>query len=191
VFFGFGLGAVSATLIGSLTGFSSSARAYLDPFLQAIRNIPSMAWVPVFILWFGIAETGKIALVALGGFFPVYLNLMEGIRSVDRKLIEAAWVCGFRGYRLFYSIYFRSTLACYMVGLRQGLALAWMFVVAAEIMGSSCGLGYLLVDGESTGRLATLIVSFILFAICGKFTDALLVLASDHILYWRDITSKN
>lgn len=85
---GFGLGTLVATVLGSLTGYSRQAYAYLDPLLQALRNIPSIAWVPLFILWLGIYESSKVTLIAVGVFFPVYLNLMSGIQGVDRKLVE-------------------------------------------------------------------------------------------------------
>ncbi|SDT97227.1 sulfonate transport system permease protein [Verrucomicrobium sp. GAS474] len=187
---GFALGAAAATLLGSLAGFSRSLRAFLDPTLQAVRNVPSMAWVPLFLLWFGIAETGKLALIALGAFFPIYLNLMEGVRAVDRKLVEAGRTHGFSGLALLRSVHVPAALPAYLVGLRQGLALAWMFVVAAEIMGASRGLGFLLIDGETTGRPATLLASFLLFAACGKGTDALLARASTRLLRWQDTHSE-
>jgi sulfonate transport system permease protein len=85
---GFGLGVLAATVLGALTGYSATARRVLDPTLQALRNIPSIAWVPLFILWFGIFEASKVALIATGTFFPVYLGLMTGIGDVDRKLVE-------------------------------------------------------------------------------------------------------
>ena len=92
---GFGLGLVLATLAGALTGFSARARRLLDPTLQALRAIPSIAWVPLFILWFGIFEASKVALIATGAFFPIYLGLMTGIQGVDRKLVEVGRVYQF------------------------------------------------------------------------------------------------
>ena len=89
---GFGLGLVLATALGALTGFSTRARQILDPTMQALRAIPSIAWVPLFILWFGIFESSKVALIATGAFFPVYLSLMTGIHAVDRKLVEVGRV---------------------------------------------------------------------------------------------------
>ncbi len=94
VLVGFGLGTLLATVLGALTGYSRAAHRLLDPLLQALRNIPSLAWVPLFILWLGIDELSKIALIAVGIFFPVYLNLMTGIQGVDRKLVEVG-----RAYR--------------------------------------------------------------------------------------------
>jgi sulfonate transport system permease protein len=184
---GFAAGVITATFLGAVTGFSRLSRELLDPLLQSLRSIPSMAWVPLFILWLGINESSKISLIALGVFFPVYLNLMNGVQNVDRKLVEVGLVAGFRGAELVWRIILPASLPAYLVGLRQGLALGWMFVVAAEIMGASRGLGYLLIDGEATGRPAIMIASVILFGICGKLTDSLLVTLSARLLRWQDV----
>jgi sulfonate transport system permease protein len=187
VIIGFATGVLAATLLGAVTGFSRLTRELLDPLLHSLRSIPSMAWVPLFILWLGINESSKISLIALGVFFPVYLNLMNGVQNVDRKLVEVGLATGFRGAQLVWRIILPASLPAYFVGLRQGLALGWMFVVAAEIMGASRGLGYLLIDGESTGRPAIMIASVILFGICGKLTDSLLVIVSARWLGWQDL----
>ncbi len=146
-----------------------------------------MAWVPLFLLWLGIGESSKIALIALGAFFPVYLNLMNGVRNVDRKLVEAGLANGFRGLTLAKAVILPASLPAYLVGLRQGLSLGWMFVVAAEIMGASRGLGYLLIDGQTTGRPAIMMLSVILFAICGKLSDGVLARLSERWLSWQDV----
>jgi sulfonate transport system permease protein len=184
---GFAIGIFAATLLGAFTGYSSIARRFLDPLLQSLRSIPSMAWVPLFLLWLGIGESSKISLIALGAFFPVYLNLMNGVRSVDRKLVEAGLANGFRGFALAKVVILPASLPAYLVGLRQGLSLGWMFVVAAEIMGASRGLGYLLIDGQATGRPAIMMSSVILFAICGKVSDGLLARLSERWLHWQDV----
>jgi sulfonate transport system permease protein len=184
---GFAIGVSAATLLGALTGSSGFARRLLDPLLQSLRSIPSMAWVPLFLLWLGIGESSKIALIALGVFFPVYLNLMNGVRRTDRKLVEVGLANGFRGFALVKTIVLPGTLPAYLIGLRQGLSLGWMFVVAAEIMGASRGLGYLLIDGQATGRPAIMISSVILFAICGKLSDGVLATLSERLLYWQDV----
>lgn len=186
VAWGFLAGAGAATILGTLTGTSVLLRRLLDPVLQSIRSIPSLAWVPLFILWLGIGETPRIALIALGSFFPVYLSLVSGILGVDRKLVEAGLACRKRGWRLIREVYLPATLPAYHVGLRGGLGLAWMFVVAAEIMGASRGVGYLLVDGQATGRPAIMIASILLFALLGKVSDSLLILAGAPWLRWLD-----
>lgn len=183
---GFLLGSALATVFGALTGYSRTLNQLLDPLLQGIRNIPSLAWVPLFILWMGIYETSKVVLIAVGVFFPVYLNLMSGIQGVDRKLVEVGRVYRLSGFQLVRRIFMPATLPSYFVGLRSGLGLGWMFVVAAEIMGANKGLGFLLVDGQMTGRPQTILASILLFAVLGQLTDALLSLLSRRLLRWQD-----
>jgi sulfonate transport system permease protein len=183
---GFFTGAAAATVIGALTGYSQLAFRVLDPTLQALRNIPSLAWVPLFILWLGIFEASKVALIAFGVFFPVYLNLMAGIRGVDRKLVEVARVYNFPAFTLVRRVLLPATLPAYMVGLRSGLGLGWMFVIAAEFMGASEGLGFLLIDGQMTGRPQVIIGAIILFALFGKATDVLLAAVGKRVLFWQD-----
>jgi sulfonate transport system permease protein len=183
---GFAFGVGAATVLGALTGYSTIGRRLLDPTVQALRNIPSIAWVPLFILWFGIFETSKVTLIAVGAFFPVYLGLSSGIRDVDRKLVEVGRIYNFNSVAMIRRILLPAALPAYVVGLRSGLGLAWMFVVAAEMMGASEGLGFLLVDGQMTGRPAIIIASIVLFALIGKITDTALVRTGARILRWQD-----
>jgi sulfonate transport system permease protein len=168
---GFLLGASAGTLFGGLTGYLPVARRLLDPSLQALRSVPSIAWVPLFLLWLGIQETSKITLIALGAFFPVYLNLSVAMRHVDPKLLEVGKLYRLSSFQMVRRLILPAVLPEYIVGLRSGLGLAWMFVVAAELLGASSGIGYLMVDGEMTGRAAVILASVILFAIFGKVTD--------------------
>jgi sulfonate transport system permease protein len=186
VFSGFGVGSLFAIIVGAVTGVSPMAYRLLNPTIHGIRSVPSYAWVPLFILWFGIFETSKILLIALGAFFPLYLALVSSIRSVDRKLVEVALVNDFKGWSLARRIFLPASLPAIFVGLRQSLGLAWMFVVAAEFMGATHGLGFLLIDGQTTGRPATLITSILLFALCGKATDGCLAWISERTLHWQD-----
>jgi len=143
-------------------------------------------------LWMGIKEEPKIALIAVGVFFPVYLNLMTGIQCVDRKLVEVGKIYRLNSWQLIYRVFLPATLPAYIVGLRSGLGLGWMFVVAAELMGASKGLGFLLVDGQTTGRPELTLASILLFAILGKATDSLVGFTTNPLLHWQDVyTSKN
>jgi len=168
---GFLLGATLGTLFGGLTGYSPFARKLLDPLLQALRSVPSIAWVPLFLLWLGIQETSKITLIALGAFFPVYLNLSVAMRHVDPKLLEVGKLYRLSSFQMVRRLILPAALPEYIVGLRSGLGLAWMFVVAAELLGASSGIGFLMVDGQMTGRAAIILASVILFAVCGQATD--------------------
>ena len=183
---GFAFGVAAATILGALCGTVPLGRRLLDPSIKALKSVPSLAWVPLFILWFGIFETSKVILIAVGIFFPVYLALAAGIPNVDRKLVEVARVYRYSTAALIRRVLLPAVLPTYLIGLRSGLALGWMFVVAAELMGASQGLGYLLVDGQQTGKPAIIIASIILFAILGKATDVLLAMASTRALRWQD-----
>nr|WP_242027800.1 MULTISPECIES: ABC transporter permease [unclassified Limnothrix] len=187
VLLGFLIGGGLATIIGALTGYFRVFHQLCDPLLQALRSIPSLAWVPLFILWLGIQEPSKIALIAVGVFFPVYLNLMTGVREVDRKLVEVGKVYRLSDWESIVRVFIPATLPAYLVGLRSGLGLGWMFVVAAEIMGVSQGLGFLLVDGQATGRPSIILGSILLFAIIGKTTDLILLIFGKRLLYWQDV----
>jgi len=183
---GFAVGAVIGTLLGAATGVSDRFQTLFDPSLQALRNIPSIAWTPLFILWFGIFETSKVLMIALGVFFPVYLTFSGAIASVDRGLVEVGRAYGFGTPTLIRRILFPASLPTYVIGLRNGLGLGWMFVVAAEFLGASEGLGYLLVDGQQTGRPAVIIASIVMFAFLGKVTDKILASAGARFTYWQD-----
>jgi sulfonate transport system permease protein len=183
---GFGVGAIAGTLMGMLTGASETARRLLDPSIQALRAIPSIAWVPIFILWLGIFETSKLALIALGVFFPVYLGMLSGIQGVDRKLVEVGRVFGLARLGIAFRITWPAVLPIWIASLRNGLGLGFMFVVAAELMGASEGLGYLLLDGQQMGRADSILVAMIVFALLGKASDGVLVALSKPLLRWQD-----
>lgn len=186
VLVGFVAGAVAGTLMGALTGYFTTLRRLLDPSLQAIRAIPSIAWVPLFILWFGIFETSKIVLIATGVFFPVYLGVSTALREVDRKIVEVGKIFRLSSFELVWRILFPAVLPSFVVSLRAGLGLGWMFVVAAEFMGASEGLGYLLVDGQQLGKPDQIIAAILAFAVIGKLSDALLVALTAPLLRWQD-----
>jgi sulfonate transport system permease protein len=183
---GFGFGVIVGTLLGAVSGYWGLARRLLDPTVQALRAIPSIAWVPLFILWLGIFETSKVALIAVGVFFPVYLGVMGAILSVDRKIVEVGRTFRLSGPAMIRRILLPAVLPAYVVALRVGLGLGWMFVVAAEFMGASEGLGYLLVDGQQLGKPAQILAAIVIFAILGKTTDWLIEIASVPLLRWQD-----
>ncbi len=183
---GFLLGAAAGTVAGAATGASQPLRLLVDPLIQGLRSVPSIAWVPLFILWLGIFEASKVALIAVGVFFPVYLNLMSGIAGVDRKLIEVGRAHRLSSLALIRRVLLPAALPAYIVGLRGGLGLGWMFVAAAELMGASEGLGFLLVDGQQTGRPATVIAAILLFALLGKLSDIVLARIGRALTRWQD-----
>jgi len=183
---GFLLGVIGGTLVGAVAGASRLSREILDPSLQGLRSVPSIAWVPLFILWLGIFEESKIALIAVGCFFPIYLGVLGAIQSVDRKTVEVGRIFRLTTPQLVRRILLPAILPAYVVALRQGLGLGWMFVVAAEFMGASEGLGYLLIDGQQLGKPDQIIAAIVTFAILGKITDGLLASATAPFLTWQD-----
>jgi sulfonate transport system permease protein len=187
---GFGFGVIAGTILGAISGYWALARRLLDPTVQALRAIPSLAWVPLFILWLGIFETSKIALIAVGVFFPVYLGVMGAILSVDRKIVEVGRIFRLSGPAMIRRILLPAVLPAYVVSLRVGLGLGWMFVVAAELIGASEGLGYLLLDGQQLGKPAQILAAIVIFAILGKLTDWLIEVAAAPFLRWQDAFSK-
>jgi sulfonate transport system permease protein len=188
---GFGLGVIGGTVLGAVSGYWGLARQLLDPTIQALRAIPSLAWVPLFILWLGIFETSKIALIAIGVFFPVYLGVMGAILSVDRKIVEVGRAFRLSGPAMIRRILLPAVLPAYVVALRVGLGLGWMFVVAAELMGASEGLGYLLLDGQQLGKPAQILAAIVIFAVLGKTTDWLIETAATPLLRWQDAFSSS
>jgi sulfonate transport system permease protein len=187
---GFGFGVIAGTILGAISGYWVLARRLLDPTVQALRAIPSLAWVPLFVLWLGIFETSKIVLIAVGVFFPVYLGVMGAILAVDRKIVEVGRIFRLSGPAMIRRILLPAVLPAYVVALRVGLGLGWMFVVAAELIGASEGLGYLLLDGQQLGKPAQIMAAIVIFAILGKLTDWLIEIAALPFLRWQDAFGK-
>ena len=183
---GFLIGAGLAIVIGTWVGLSRRAEAYLEPTFQALRAIPSLAWVPLLLLWLGIDETPKVVLIALGAFFPVYLALLAGIRNIDRKLVEVGQLYQLSRFALVRRILLPAALPNLFTGLRGALSLSWMFLVAAELIAATRGLGYLLSDGRETSRPDLVIAAILLLALLGKLSDSLLKYWETRALSWRD-----
>lgn len=183
---GFAIGASLAVVAAVVVGLDRRAEALLDPTFQALRAVPSLAWVPLLLLWLGIDETPKITLIAIGAFFPVYLNLLSGLRNVDRKLVELGEVYGLSRAALVRRILLPASLPSLYTGLRVGLSLAWMFLVAAELIAATRGLGYLLTDGRETSRPDIVLAAILLLAVLGKLSDSVLKSLERRALAWRD-----
>ncbi len=183
---GFAIGASLAVVAAVVVGLDRRAEALLDPSFQALRAVPSLAWVPLLLLWLGIDETPKITLIAIGAFFPVYLNLLSGLRNVDRKLVELGEVYGLSRSALVRRILLPASLPSLYTGLRVGLSLAWMFLVAAELIAATRGLGYLLTDGRETSRPDIVLAAILLLAVLGKLSDSVLKSLEKRALVWRD-----
>lgn len=183
---GFAIGSLLAIGLGLLVGISRRAEAWLEPSFQALRAIPSLAWIPLLLLWLGIDETPKVALIAIGAFFPVYLNLVAGIRDIDHKLIEVGTSSGLGQGELIRHILLPAALPYLFAGLRGGLSLAWMFLVAAELIAATRGVGYLLSDGRESSRPDLVLAAILILAVLGKVSDGLLRAIEHKSLGWRD-----
>jgi sulfonate transport system permease protein len=183
---GFAVALVAALVLGAIVGGSRRGEALLDPTLQAIRAVPSLAWVPLILLWLGIGENAKITLVAIGAFFPIYVSLVSGIRGVDRKLIEVGQALGLSRVALIVRVLVPATLPQFLVGARIGLTQAWLFLVAAELLAASSGLGFLLTDGQQTSRTDEILVAILLFALCGKLSEGAMRGAERRLVGWVD-----
>jgi sulfonate transport system permease protein len=183
---GYAIGAALAIAFGLLVGLNPYAEAFFEPTFQALRAIPSLAWVPLLLLWFGIDETPKIVLIAIGAFFPVYLGLVSGIHNADRKLIEFGEMVGLSRLQLARRIVLPAALPSLFTGLRNGLSLAWMFLVAAELIAATRGIGYLLTDGRETSRPDVVLAAILLLAILGRLSDGLLKCLEKRKLAWAD-----
>jgi len=187
---GFFFGVVAGTIVGAIAGYSMLTHRLVDPTLQGLRAIPSIAWVPLFILWFGIFEASKIILIAVGVFFPVYLGVMGAVMSVDRKIVEVGRVFRLSGPAMIRRILLPAVLPAYVISLRAGLGLGWMFVLAAEFLGASQGLGFLLIDGQQLGKPAQIVAAIVAFGVLGKASDFLVARAAAPFLRWEDVVAR-
>jgi sulfonate transport system permease protein len=183
---GFVGGAGAGLLLGAVVALHCGARSLLDPGLQALRAIPSLAWVPLLLLWFGIDELPKLVLIAIGAFFPVYTGVTAGLAGVDRKLVEVGLLYRLAPPTLVRRVLLPAALPAILTGLRNGLSLAWMFMVAAELIAAPRGLGYLLSDGRETSRADIVLAAIVLLAVLGKLSDMAMVALERRLLAWRD-----
>ncbi|MDW8060551.1 MAG: ABC transporter permease [Thermomicrobium sp.] len=183
---GYLLGAVPGIAFGTLTGLSPTLRRAVDPTVQGLRAIPSLAWVPLFLLWFGIGEQARVLLIALGVFLPVYFNVLAAISGLDWRLVEFAQVYRLGRWRTLRFVLIPGALPGVLTGLRAGLSLGWMFVVAAELIAASSGLGFLLVEGQSTMRPDRVLVALLSFGVLGKLSDSVLARIERVVLAWRE-----
>ncbi|AJO21330.1 aliphatic sulfonate ABC transporter permease SsuC [Weizmannia coagulans] len=171
--------------LGLFTGLSTKAESLLDSTVQMIRNVPHLALIPIVILWFGIGEEAKLFLVALGTFFPIYLNTFHGIRSVDRALIEMGEVYGLKGTALFWHMILPGALPSILVGVRYALGVTWVTLIVAETIASNSGIGYMAMNAREFMQLDVVVLSIVLYALLGKLSDWLAKIAEQRLLKWH------
>ncbi|KGM13732.1 ABC transporter permease [Cellulomonas bogoriensis] len=182
VLLGFTLGAALGLAVGAVVGLSRLGDALLSGTFGAVRAVPSLGWVPLLVLWMGINEDSKVTLIAIGAFFPVYTTVASALRHVDKHLVEAGRAYGLRGTSLLVRVQLPAATPAVVSGLRLALAQSWLFLVAAELIASSMGLGFLLIDSQSNGRVDRILLALVVLAVLGKLTDALLGMAERRLL---------
>ncbi|MEK5435327.1 MULTISPECIES: ABC transporter permease [Paenibacillus] len=183
---GFLIGGVLGLLFGVLTGLFRSVEYVLDPSVQVLRLVPHLAIAPLIILWFGFGEMSKVVIILTGSFFPLYINTFMGIRNVDNKLFEVSRVLGFSPYQRLRRLILPAALPGILLGLRLSLAVAWIGLVVAELIGSQSGIGFLINEAKQNSNTEVVFVGIIIFAIVGKLIDSLFRIIERKCLFWRD-----
>lgn len=182
---GFAIGLIVGAVIGVAAGLSRWSDLLIDPPMQMLRTLPFLGLIPLFIIWFGIGEAPKIALVALGTAFPLYVNVHAGIRDADQRLVEATTVLGFSRWERIRHVVLPSAIPNSLVGLRLGLAAAWLSLVVGEQINASAGLGYMINNASEFGRNDIVLVALLVYAILGLLTDGIVRLLERRLLRWR------
>ena len=182
---GFAIGGSIGLALGLISGLSRWGERLLDPSIQMLRNVPHLALIPLVILWFGIDETAKIFLVALGTLFPIYINTWHGIRNIDRGLVEMARSYGLSGPALFWHVILPGALPSIMVGVRFALGLMWLTLIVAETISANAGIGYLAMNAREFLQTDVVVVAIILYALLGKLADTAAQLLERVWLRWN------
>ncbi|MET2829991.1 ABC transporter permease subunit [Mesorhizobium shangrilense] len=182
---GFAIGGSIGFALGLANGLSALSRGLTDTTLQMIRNIPHLALIPLVILWFGIDEEAKLFLVALGVFFPIYVNTLLGIQSVDPQLVEMGRVYGMDRRALFFRVILPGALPAIFVGLRYALGIMWLTLIVAETVSASSGLGYMAMQAREFLLIDVVVLSIVIYALLGKLADSLARLLERLSLSWH------
>ena len=183
---GFAIGGLLGLVFGCLTGMFRKAEYMLDPSIQVLRLVPHLAIAPLIILWFGFGETSKIAIIISGSFFPMYINTYAGIRQVDGKWFEVGRVLEFKPYQRFTRLIVPGALPSILLGVRLSLAVSWISLVVAELVGSTAGIGFMINEAKQNSDTPVIFVGILIFAVVGKLIDSLVRLLERRWLHWRD-----
>lgn len=187
---GFAIGGSIGFALGLANGLSALSRGLTDTTLQMIRNIPHLALIPLVILWFGIDEEAKLFLVALGVFFPIYVNTLLGIQSVDPQLVEMGRVYGLDRRASFFRVILPGALPSIFVGLRYALGIMWLTLIVAETISASSGLGYMAMQAREFLLIDVVVLSILIYALLGKLADSLARLLERLSLGWHPAFQK-
>lgn len=184
VFGGFLLAALAAIIIGIVTSLSKNFEIFTRFVLQVLKPIPPIAWIPIAILWFGIGEPSKIFIIFMGAFFPIFINVVDGIKQIDKRFVEVSKVFEIPNLKFIKKVVIPGALPSIMSGLRVGLGNAWICVVAAEMIAATNGIGYMLMDGRQLSQPDEVILAMLLVGIIGKLMDDVLGKIERKTLYW-------
>jgi NitT/TauT family transport system permease protein len=184
VYGGFFCAAAVGVPLGLLIGRLPLVRAMIDPTLSLLRPIPVTAWLPLSMIFFGLGPKSAVFLVFLGAFYPILLNTILGVKSVDPRLFEAAEMLGCRGPRLFRAVVLPAALPSIFTGLRLGAGFAWLVIVVGEMTGVPEGLGAVIMDGRTLSRTDLVITGMIIIGIAGFVSDRILLRLNNHFLRW-------
>ena len=189
-FGGFAIGGGIGFVLGMANGLSGLSEKLTDTTLQMVRNIPHLALIPLVILWFGIGEEAKLFLVALGVFFPIYVNTLHGVRSVDRQLLEMARAYGMSDRAIFWRVVFPGALPSIFVGLRYGLGIMWLTLIVAETISASSGIGFMAMNAREFMMVDVVVVSILIYAALVKLADSVARLLERICLSWNPVYAK-
>jgi len=184
VYGGFGLALLVALPLGLMIGRLPFMRKLLDPTFQVLRPIPVTAWLPLAMILFGLGPRSAFFLVFLGAFYPILLNTVFGVRSVDPRLFEAASMLGCQGTAQFFRVVLPASLPAIFTGLRLGLGFAWVVIVVGEMTGVQTGLGAIIMEARQLSRTEIVISGMIVIGVAGFISDRLVVLLSQWLLRW-------
>ncbi|WP_217597694.1 ABC transporter permease subunit [Cohnella sp. GbtcB17] len=182
---GFAIGGGIGFSLGLLNGLWRQAERTTDTTIQMIRNIPLFALLPLFIIWFGIGEEIKLALVSVGVFFPVYLNTYHGIRSVPPGLVEMGRVYRLSRASLYWHIILPGARPSDLVGTRYALGITWLVLIVAETVATDAGIGYMAMNAREFFQLDVIVLSIIVYALLGKASDSVAKLLEKRLLRWN------
>ena len=187
---GFLIGGGIGFAFGLANGLSELSGKLTDTTLQMVRNVPHLALIPLVILWFGIDEAAKLFLVALGVFFPIYLNTLHGIRTVDPHLVEMGRIYGMGDGELFRRVIFPGALPSIFVGLRYALGIMWLTLIVAETISASSGLGYMAMQAREFMLVDVVVLAILIYALLGKLADSTARLLERLCLSWHPAFQK-
>jgi sulfonate transport system permease protein len=188
---GLSIGVSIGVVTALISGLSKRGELILDSPMQMLRTIPALALVPLFILWFGIGEFTKIALIVTGTTFPVYLNLFSGIRNIDPKLIEAANTLGLNRRELIWHVILPGSLPSFFVGLRYSLGISWLALVFVEQINTTAGIGFLASDARDFMRTDVIVICLLIYSVLGLVIDGIIRTLERYALAWRPTFVRN